>query len=473
MRLPSAGLVASASILLLALSPAVPSQPPTATETPPPPVVISIQDMLHEAGELMDLRHWDEAIQLLTLALEIEPNNGLAYANRSLAFAWTNRLDEAARDLAAAEQVIPGRAIIHRVRAIIAGRRSDEETELAELSKSLELEPGNPMALSFRARILQSQGKEAEALADAEAFIKHRPGDPDAYHMKADILRAQQKFELAGEEAKRLASLFPGNADAMSTAAWIHSSLGDRTRALQAITSAITEKPRFAYYYKLRAMFRRWDDVVGRRKDLEAALALQPNDLGAVAQLALLEFQQQRWSEALALFSVVMTLEPKDYGVLAYRAMTREKMGDSTTAERDYAAAMRSASGPSDFQLICEALAFEGVALERALAACNRAIELDPEEGSYRSTRGLVRLRLGLLDQALADFDFAVAADKREAHPFYGRALTRWRKGDRSGAIDDLRRARSVDPPIDEKYRRHGLSDLPQVIEADQVQSTE
>lgn len=461
MRLLRAAFIASISFLAMGFSPAVPAAESQEAEIVHPSELSPVDELIDAAGRSMDLRRWEEAIHLLKLALEIEPDNGVAYANRALAYGWTNRLDEASKDLAAAEKLIPGTAVLHRIRAIIADRRSDEVTELAELSKSLELEPENPMALQFRAWILHWKGEEAEALRDADAYIRAHPKDPDAYALKADLLLAQHKPNLAAEEAKRLATLFPGDPYAMSTAARIYAALGDRTRALQEITRAITEDPESAHYYKLRAKLRNWDDIQGRRKDLEAALALQADDLGVITETALLDFQEGRWSKAVTEFSLILTLEPRDFGVLAYRAMAREKLGDKVNAERDYAAAMAAASGASDFNLICEALAYEGIALDRALTACNRAIELDPQEGFYRNTRGLVQFRLGRVDSALTDFDFAIAADKRRPQPFYGRALARWRNGDRAGALEDLSRARSIRPDIDEKYRKHGFIDLP------------
>lgn len=462
MRLLPAMCVASLSLAEMAFSPAVPPVVSISDRAVVPSEMVPVDEMIGAAAEMMDTGRWDDAIRTLTLVLEIQPGNGWAHANRAMAYGWTNRLEEASRDLAAAEKAIPGQAINHRVRAVLAERRSDEDTELSELSKSLEIEPGNPMALNFRAWLLQRKGREQEALNDADAFIRARPDDPDGHALKARLLLAQQKRDLAGAQAQQMAGLFPGDAYAMSTAASIHAGLGDRSRAMQEISRAIAEDPDSSEYYRMRAKFRRWDDVAGRRKDLEAALELQADDLSIITELALLDFQEQRWSAVISETSLILTLEPKDFGILAYRAMAREKLGDRANAERDYSAAMAAASGAGDFDLICDTLGFQGIALDKALAACNRAVELDGQDGYYRGTRGLVQLRLGRLDDALADFDFAIAADKRIAHPFYGRALTRWRKGDRSGALEDLARARSIAPQVDEKFRKHGFVDLPE-----------
>jgi hypothetical protein len=76
-------------------------------------------------------------------------------------------------------------------------------------------------------------------------------------------------------------------------------------------------------------------------------------------------------------------------------------------------------------------------------------------------------LRLGRVDVSIADFEAAIADDKRLAQPFYGRALAHWSKGNRAGAVADLEIARSIDPTIQEKFNRHGFPDLSTAVEAE------
>ena len=463
MRLAHAACLVWLSIGLIGASPSVPVDPSKPREQPAEFAsdTPTVEELIETGGELMDMRHYDEAIQAYSLALQVEPNNGHAHANRALAYGWTNRLDQARADLAAAERVIPDHAVINRIRALMAMRQSDDDTAVAELSKSLKKEPGNPFGLNFRAWIYQRRGLEAEAIADANAYIRAKPDDPDAYVLKADLLRAQSKQELAAKEAERLTKLFSSSAYAASSAARIYDALGDRLRALQEIDRAIAIDPDLFYYYKLKAQFRHWTDVAGRRKDLNSAFALLPSDLGVITQLGLLDFQQHRWADAITRFSMILNSEWRDFGVLAYRSMARLNAGDKALGTKDFEAALAAASGADDFDLICHSFAFEGVALDWALQSCNRAIQLDERDDAYRSNRGLVYLRLGQLDAALADYDFAIAADKRRASSYYGRALVRWRQGDKPGALADLQKARVLDAKIDESFRQHGLTDLP------------
>lgn len=442
-------------VVAVAQSPAQPS-----ATGPTKKLVAKADELFQMANALMDLKRFDAAITAYTLALEQDPDNGAALANRALAYAWTNRVKEASDDLAAAEKILPESAILHRVKAILANRRSDQATELAELTKSLGLEPDNPFALSFRASIYAERQQYEAALLDAETYIRARPDEPEAYQMKAELLAAQRKWPLAVAQAELLRSRFSRDSRALASAAEIFGDSGKREDALAVMNQAIALDEGFFYLWKVRAGIRRWDDFAGRRLDLGVALTLAPGDLGIITKLGLLEFAQHNWAAAHARFSEVLEKEPKDFGVLAYRSMTSLKMLKQQAAEKDHAAAIAASSGPGDLSRICWAYGTEGIALDWASAPCDQAVAADPAKASYRVNRGFVRLRLGQPDIALEDFDQAVLTDRNNASAYYGRALSHLRKGDRDRANREREQALSIKPTIDETFVAQGLGDF-------------
>lgn len=428
-----------------------------AEQAEPKAEIPSADELVNIGASLADLKRWDEAINAYTLALKIDPRNGLALANRGLAYGFTNRLDEASRDLSAAEDILGKSAVIDRGRALIAMRRSDNKAALAELSKSLAKEPGNPFALNYRAWLYQDDKQYDAALADAESLIEAHPDSADAHVLKANLLVEQQKRDLAVKEAASLEVTFGSDPYAIAAAARIYDAVGQRARALTAIDKAIKLNPDLFYYHYLKAKFRVWSDFEGRRTDLNAALELDPNQLGAVTEMGLLEFKTQRWPEAISRFTAVLDKEPKDFGVLAYRAQTYRAWRRPDLAAKDYAAAMAAASGADDFNRICWAFAAEGIALDWGLEACDRAIKLRTDESSYFKNRGLVKLRLGQLDDAIRDYDHSIALDERNSGAYYGRAQAHSRKGESELARQDRKRALELNPQIVEVFEGYGL----------------
>jgi tetratricopeptide (TPR) repeat protein len=246
----------------------------------------------------------------------------------------------------------------------------------------------------------------------------------------------------------------------MVAAARIFSAANRRDRAIETIGRAIARNPGWFEHYMARANFRSWDDFHGRRQDLETALRLNPGNLEVEARLAELSLEQGKWGDAVTHFSTVLAKEPRDYGLLAGRSAAYRKAGNEALAALDHAAALSASEGAGDFSTLCWVYAAYDAALDWALDACDRALALDPDRYTALANRGMVKLRLGRLDEALADYSAAIAADKRQANPWYGRALVHFRKGDKAAADADRKTALTLDPRVREAFEPYGFKDF-------------
>ncbi len=65
--------------------------------------------------------------------------------------------------------------------------------------------------------------------------------------------------------------------------------------------------------------------------------------------------------------------------------------------------------------------------LEEALADCNEALRLAPNDPANLDSRGFTYLKLGRFEQAIADYDAALAHNPRDPGSLYGRGLARLR----------------------------------------------
>jgi tetratricopeptide (TPR) repeat protein len=94
--------------------------------------------------------------------------------------------------------------------------------------------------------------------------------------------------------------------------------------------------------------------------------------------------------------------------------------------------------------------------LEEALADCNEALRLKPDNAFTLDSRGLVYLKLGQFDRAIVDYDAALKLDPKLAGSNYGRGLAKLRQGDSRGK-EDITAARSMQADIADEFVRYGL----------------
>ena len=105
----------------------------------------------------------------------------------------------------------------------------------------------------------------------------------------------------------------------------------------------------------------------------------------------------------------------------------------------------------------CFANAAANQALDQALADCNQALKLAPDDLSSLANRGLTYFRLGQLDPALADLNAALAIDPEKADPLLLRGLVKRAKGDAAGAAADIAAAKASDASAESRLGRYGL----------------
>jgi tetratricopeptide (TPR) repeat protein len=136
------------------------------------------------------------------------------------------------------------------------------------------------------------------------------------------------------------------------------------------------------------------------------------------------------------------------------------------TAKRDMPAAIREVSGaiqrhPDNAGLLnerCWSRATGNIELELALADCDRALALAPNNAAFLDSRAMVKLRLGRTEEAIADATAALAAAPRLAPALYIRGVAHMRRGDRASAERDLAMARRLAFDIDLIYRSYGVT---------------
>jgi Flp pilus assembly protein TadD len=105
----------------------------------------------------------------------------------------------------------------------------------------------------------------------------------------------------------------------------------------------------------------------------------------------------------------------------------------------------------------CWTRALWGQELGQALADCDLALKLHPDNATYLDSRGLVRLRRGEYNQAIADYTRALKLQPNLAWSHYGRGVAELREGMKDQGQADINAAMKLQPHIADEARQRDI----------------
>lgn len=119
--------------------------------------------------------------------------------------------------------------------------------------------------------------------------------------------------------------------------------------------------------------------------------------------------------------------------------------------------ALDSASLAVAFGIRCVADKERGE-VDRAIDACQRALQINPQDKAAQFHLGVIAQLRGDLDGAIAAYDATLAIDPGYVDPHVNRGLAHSNKGEYDRAIADLDRAVSLDPFNATAYFNRGIT---------------
>jgi tetratricopeptide (TPR) repeat protein/predicted aspartyl protease len=238
----------------------------------------------------------------------------------------------------------------------------------------------------------------------------------------------------------------------------------DYEHALADLTQAIELAPAEPdYLYQRARVYWAKREVDKALADLDQALKLKADHLDALVFRATLRAGRHDSAElVIADLDAAARAAPKESAV-------RLTLGDLYLTEHNYAAALVQfddwidAHHRDDIRMAsarnmrCWTQALTGQALDRALADCNFAVNADPKQARYRDSRGLVYLRQGRYDKAVVDYDAALALNPKSAWSLYGRGVAKRHLGKTAEGDADVAAATALQPRIAELAASQGI----------------
>ena len=138
-----------------------------------------------------------------------------------------------------------------------------------------------------------------------------------------------------------------------------------------------------------------------------------------------------------------------------FRGNARMMQSDYRGAIDDFNLSLKLGAGNAEaLHERCWARAVLNKELEEALADCNEALRLKPNDAEMLGGRGFLYLRLGFFKTSILDYSAAIEGMPNEARFHYGRGMAKQGLGDEDGADADFLTARALDPKIDAVFER-------------------
>jgi type IV pilus assembly protein PilF len=198
-------------------------------------------------------------------------------------------------------------------------------------------DPGDATMLLASATVLYQRGQLADAEGLARKALKAQPGSGDAHTLLGLIASARGDEVAAGKFYQAAAAAAPGNGIyANNYGGWLCAN-GRAGESLDWFDRALADP---AYPTPVAAMANAGECAVKAGQPVRAesswrgALALDANNLAALAGMAALEFDNGHYMEARAFAERWLALAPDDAAGLSLAAQTEQKLGDNVAASR-------------------------------------------------------------------------------------------------------------------------------------------
>lgn len=348
-------------------------------------------DALHLAGLIAaQARFFDQAVDLISRAVAVDPRNAAAHFNLGNARADFGQDEAAVAAYDAALALAPREAEIHNNKGNALWRLKRFEAALASYDAAIAANPAYAQAHNNKGNALRDLGRAEEALASYAAALRLNPAYAEPHNNTGNVLKDQGKLDDALAAYARAIALKPDFAEAFNNK-------GNALRALERFDAAV--------------------EAYGRALALKPDFADAHYNLGATLRL------MKRPLEALASHTEAIRLRPDHAETFNARGLARADMKDPVAAVADYDEAIRL---KPDF---AEAYNNKGVALAdqrrhaEALKCYDKAIALKANAAEAYCNRGVALKEMGQEAAALMSYDTAIILKPESAEAYNNKGI--------------------------------------------------
>ncbi len=233
------------------------------------------------------------------------------------------------------------------------------------------------------------------------------------FHRYGDAIRWFEAAALADPRSPYL----------QTTLAKVYLDLGQPERALEHVQTALALDPRYSEAQFLEARIFATTDPARAAQSYEAILAANPQDPGALFQLALLRVRQNRLADAAALLERLVAVDPQSFQARSTLAQMLASLGRYEAAEAQFLAALEL-QPESERALVELAVLYERWGKsDQAAATYSKVLAINPDNHQVRRRLSRLLIQQSRLGDAITELEELKKRDPEPAEARLGLGL--------------------------------------------------
>ncbi|MEG4047415.1 tetratricopeptide repeat protein [Microcoleus sp. Pol17_C1] len=366
------------------------------------------RDWVEKGRCLNSLERYDEALECLEKAIEIDSNYARAWANRGDVLESLKRYDEALVSYERALELDEDDPWHWAKRGYLLNNLKHYEEALESFDRALELDEDDPWDWASRGDVLDNLKRYEEALESYDWALELDANYQWAWRMRGDVLNNLERYEEALESYDWALELDENDPWAWVNRGDVLNNLERYEEALESYDRALELDANFQLAWFLRGLLldtlKRYEEAL---VSYDRALELDANNQSAWRWRSYVLNNLKRYEEALESYDRALELDENDPWAWVQRGHVLDDLKRYEEALVSYDRALELDSN-YEWAWFSRGWTLDNLGrYEEALISCDKVIELGSQHSSVFFNRAIAILGLNRWDEGIAALDDA------------------------------------------------------------------
>ena len=307
-------------------------------------------------------------------------------------------------------------------------------------------------AYYVRAMVYEGLDRYGDALADLNSAVSVGTKALYIYQARAELYSALEDYEASDADYLSMLKIDGDNVDARIGLGSNAVDTEQYKKALDYANEAVALYPDKSSAYTLRAQaYAGLEDYAGAASDIVAGIEL--GDESSMTLMAI--YAEDAYTPLIARLNAKAIAQPNEASWPFFIGLVNEFVKKYDLAVDAFKKSM--SIEVDDVVTSCMAECYMGMGdLNSALENIDKAVEMDPEDIDYISTRANIYWRMGRKDEAIAEMTKCIEANPESGPYYYGRGWFKKRNNDLDGAMEDITTSLVFNPSNSFAYLSRG-----------------